>query len=372
MHRKNLHVLARLLMNRDNSMRSLSSPTTPTDSKQAAKAAGLRYSSDQKEGFSRRRYGKGFRYFDTQGHALTEKEHLARIKTLRIPPAWTQVWISPDARSHLQASGRDAKNRKQYLYHERWSSLRNETKFERMAVFAETLPVIRKQVQAHLALPGLPREKVLATLVKLLETTSIRIGNEEYAKTNKSFGLTTLRNRHVYVEKSTLQFRFRGKSGIFHEISLSDRKLARIVKQCQDLPGQDLFQYLDEQKVLHKIDSSDVNQYLHEIAGNDFTAKDFRTWSGTLCAVRLLQEQALQEPAKPSKKGWVALVKQVAARLGNTPSVCRKYYIHPMVLHHYEKETFPWSTDGEQPEISLESLEPHEYTVLRMLKRSAT
>ncbi len=314
--------------------------------KQSAKEAGLRYVSDQSTGFTRRRYGRGFRYFDQQGQALIDKEHLLRIKALRIPPAWTKVWISPHPKGHLQATGRDARDRKQYLYHPAFSSIRNETKFEKMLMFVKSLPLVRKQVEEHLTLKGLPKEKVLATVVRLLETTSIRIGNEAYAKTNRSFGLTTLKNHHVQIDKSTIHFRFRGKSGIFHKIDLADRQLARIVKQCQELPGQDLFQYMDENHELCSIGSSDVNQYLYEVTGNEFTAKDFRTFSGTLCAFQKLkacfqsEEPAVSSRKIPSKKGYSEIVKQVAKQLGNTPSVCRRYYIHPLLEKHYMEKTF--------------------------------
>lgn len=336
----------------------------------AAKAAKLHYISDQKPGFTRKQWGKGFRYFDKNGKPLLEKDHLARIQKLGIPPAWTNVWISPDPNSHLQVSGRDAKFRKQYLYHERWSALRNETKFERMISFAQSLPLIRKQVELHLALPGLPREKVLATIIKLLETTAIRVGNEEYAKTNQSFGLTTLRNQHVKIEQGTLQFRFRGKSGVFHKIELHDRHLARIVKKCQELPGQELFQYISEDQELHRIDSSDVNQYLHQIAGEEFTAKDFRTWTGTLYAAITLH--SLEEGEKPSKRGFSQIVKQVAQRLGNTPSVCRKYYIHPVILKRYEKKEWKMVIEKEATVDLVEGLQKEEQAILQILKSSSS
>lgn len=307
----------------------------PTDPVAVAQAAGLRYVSDEMPGIRRKRAGKSFRYIGLDGKPITNQAELDRIKALGIPPAYQDVWICPDPNGHIQATGRDARGRKQYRYHQRWRETRDEDKYNRMLAFSAALPKIRERVAQDLARPGLPREKVLATVVRLLETTAIRVGNEEYARQNKSFGLTTMRDRHVKIEGSRLHFRFRGKSGKKHTIDLQDKRLARIVKQCQELPGQDLFQYIDEQGQRQDVTSSDVNAYLHEITGQEFTAKDFRTWAGTvLCAVAL-EEIGAFETSKQAKRNIVEAVKAVAERLGNTPAVCRKSYIHPAVLEGY-------------------------------------
>lgn len=268
---------------------------------------------------------------------MRDREQLSRIKALVIPPAWTAVWISPYANSHIQATGRDARGRKQYRYHARWSALRSENKFERLLAFGRALPTLRSRIDEDLRRPGLPREKVLAALVRLLETTLIRIGNEEYARHNESYGLTTLRNDHVEVAGSLVRFHFKGKSGVEHHIDLRDRRLSRIVKTCQELPGQELFEYLDEDGQVRSVDSADVNAYLHAITEEDFTAKDFRTWAGTLCAVLALQGIGFVEGLSETqlKKNLAQAVKLVAKRLGNTPAVCRKYYVHPAVLEAY-------------------------------------
>jgi DNA topoisomerase-1 len=301
----------------------------------AARAVGLRYSSDERPGILRKRKGKGFTYVGPEGRTVKDKRTLTRIKALGIPPAYTDVWITTDPRGHVQATGRDAKGRKQYRYHPRWHETRDETKFERMVDFGQALPIIRERTAADLRRKGLPREKVLAAVVQLLEKTLIRVGNQEYARENKSYGLTTLRDRHVKVGEKRLRFRFRGKSGIEHEITLSDPRLARVVKRCRELPGQELFQYLDEDGQRHTIESDDVNEYLREISGQEFTAKDFRTWAGTvLCSLALREFDACLSEAQ-AKKNVVAAVKRVAERLGNTPAVCRKSYIHPAILDAY-------------------------------------
>jgi DNA topoisomerase-1 len=290
---------------------------------EAAKAAALRYVSDAGPGIRRKRSGTGFSYRAADGSPVRDKATLARIRSLAVPPAWREVWICPTAEGHLQATGRDARGRKQYRYHPRWRLVRDETKYERMQVFGATLPRIRSRLRRDLALPGLPRDKVLATIVRLLETSRIRVGNEEYARNNKSFGLTTLRNRHVEIEGATLRFRFQGKSGKSHTVDVSDRRLARLVERCRDLPGQDLFQYLDDAGEPQPIDSGAVNDYLRSISGQDFTAKDFRTWAGTLLAARLLSEP---------QPGLAEAAAEVARQLGNTPAITRKCYIHPAVL----------------------------------------
>ena len=305
------------------------------DPAQSAKAAGLRYVSDAKPGIQRKRRGEGFRYVDANGKAIRDQETLGRIKSLVIPPAWQDVWICPNPNGHLQSTGRDAKGRKQSRYHPRWREVRDETKYERMMEFGKALPSIRERVQHDLALPGLPRNKVLATIVRLMETTFIRVGNEEYARKNKSYGLTTMRNKHVDVDGSSVRFEFQGKSGVKHAIDLEDRRLAKIIKRCLDLPGYELFQYLDPHGERHSVDSSDVNDYLREISNEHFTAKDFRTWAGSVLACMTLREFEAYNSETQAKKNVLAAIKTVAGRLGNTPSVCRKCYVHPAVLESY-------------------------------------
>ncbi len=313
----------------------MATPDIITDPIQSSRKAGLRYVTDAKPGFTRKKRGKYFQYFDTDGKRIKDEETLRQIKSLVIPPAWTDVWICPVANGHLQATGRDARGRKQSRYHPRWREARDETKYERMKLFGAALPKIREQVERDLALPGLPREKVLATIVRLLETTFIRVGNEEYAKENKSYGLTTLRNMHVDVEGSKVHFKFKGKSGKMHSIDVQNRQLARIVKKCQDVPGYDLFQYIDEEGNSRSVDASDVNDYLRAITDDDFTAKDFRTWAGTVLACALLRQFENCETQTQAKKNVVEAIKNVAERLGNTPSVCRKCYVHPQVIESY-------------------------------------
>jgi DNA topoisomerase-1 len=260
---------------------------------------------------------------------------MRRIRSLVIPPAWTNVWICANPNGHLQATGRDARGRKQSRYHPRWREVRDETKYHRMLLFGNALPAIRNRVEQDLALPGLPRDKVLAAIVRLLETTFIRVGNQEYAKENGSYGLTTLRNKHVSVKGATVTFDFKGKSGREHTIDLHDRRLAAIIKRCHDMPGYELFQYIDPEGNRHSIDASDVNDYLRQITNEDFTAKDFRTWAGTVLACAMLHELEPPETQTQAKKNVVEAIKRVANRLGNTPSVCRKCYVHPAVLESY-------------------------------------
>ncbi len=260
---------------------------------------------------------------------------LARIRSLAIPPAWESVWICSSPNGHLQATGRDAKGRKQNRYHPRWREVRDETKYERMILFGLSLPLIREHVEHDLALSGMPRRRVLATIVRLMETTFMRVGNEAYARENKSYGLTTMRGRHVQVAGSTITFKFKGKSGVKHNINVSDRRLASIIKRCQDIPGYELFQYLDSDGEPHSIDSADVNDYLREISSQDFTAKDFRTWAGTVLACMMLQEFEAFASDREAKKNVVRAIENVASRLGNTPSVCRKCYVHPAVFECY-------------------------------------
>jgi DNA topoisomerase-1 len=324
----------------------------------SARTAGLRYVSDAGPGITRRGSGRSFRYVDAAGAPLREPAHLARIRALAIPPAWTRAWICPHPLGHIQATGRDARGRKQYRYHPRWREIRDEAKYGRMIAFGAALPLIRKKTAHDLALPGMPRSKVIAAIVQLLERTLIRIGNEEYARTNASFGLTTLRERHVTVDGPHLHFHFRGKSGKEHTVDLAHPRLAAIVKRCQELPGQELFHFRDPTGSLHPIESADVNAYLREAAGADFSAKDFRTWHGTLLAVRALC--ALGSKRRPTKRIVIRAVEQVAARLGNTPSVCRKNYIHPAILSRYLRgDLAPDAAgpfDGARGEIALLAL----------------
>ena len=301
----------------------------PPDPSASAEEAGLRYVSDATPGIRRRNRGAGFSYVRADGRVIRDAATLARIRSLAIPPAYTDVWISPDAKGHIQATGRDARGRKQYRYHPKWREVRDETKFGRMLAFSEALPRIRKRVQADLARAGLPREKVLATVVHLLETTQIRVGNDEYARTNDSYGLTTLRDHHVEISGASVHFAFKGKSGKKHAVKLSDRRLARIIRQCQEIPGADLFQYLDDDGQRQTIGSGDVNAYIREISGEPFTAKDFRTWAGTMLACAALVEAGAGETKKESARNVLAAIDRVAAQLNNTRAVCRKYYVHP-------------------------------------------
>jgi DNA topoisomerase I len=301
----------------------------------SAELVGLHYVSDEKPGITRERSGKGFRYRDPQGKIVQDEATLKRITSLAIPPAWTEVWICADPNGHLQATGRDDRKRKQFRYHPRWREIRDETKYARMIVFAKKLPEIRKRVGRDMALPGLRREKVLATVVRLLEISLIRVGNDEYARANDSFGLTTMRDKHVDVNGSKVQFHFRGKSAQWHTVDIRDRRLAQIVKSCQDLPGQELFQFVDETGERRDVRSDDVNAYLREIGGEDFTAKDFRTWAGTVLAAMALREFRKFDTKAQAKKNIVAAIEAVAKRLGNTPAVCRKCYVHPHILDSY-------------------------------------
>jgi DNA topoisomerase I len=341
-----------------------------------AKTAGLRYVSDAQPGIRRRPAQQGFDYLDADGKRVRDEKVLARIRSLAIPPAWADVWICPWENGHIQATGRDAKRRKQYRYHPRWRSVRDESKFHRMLSFGKALPQIRKQVDADLRLPGLPREKALATVVYLLEATMMRVGNEEYARTNKSFGLTTLRDRHVRVDGSEVVFQFRGKSGVQHAIRVDDRRLARIIKRMRDLPGQELFQYVDDDGERRSVDSSDVNEYLRTLTGEDYTAKDFRTWSGTLLAALALQEYETFDSQAQAKSNVLRAIESVAARLGNTPAVCRKCYVHPAVIDAYLEGAMPGAARQQVQEQAqqalvrdVQGLSPEEAAVLALLQR---
>jgi DNA topoisomerase-1 len=300
-----------------------------------AREAGLRYVSDQSPGIRRRRAGRGFAYHDSDGRLVRDRSTLARIRALAIPPAWTEVWICPTPNGHLQAVGRDARGRKQYRYHARWRRRRDGRKFDRIVAFARALPRIRRRCDRDIARRGLPREKVLGAIVRLLELTLIRVGNDEYAKLNRSFGLTTLRDRHAQVSGTTVRFRFRGKSGRQQEATLADRRLATIVKRCQELPGQELFQYVDSGGDVRGVRSEDVNAYLEEIGGEPFTAKDFRTWAGSVLAFRALRAVDPTDPESASKRAVAAAMRQTADGLGNTPPVARRSYVHPAIIEAF-------------------------------------
>jgi DNA topoisomerase-1 len=341
-----------------------------TDPAESEKMAGLRYVTDAQPGIHRRRRGKGFQFIDAEGKAVRDKETLARIKSLVIPPAWSDVWICQNPKGHLQVTGRDARGRKQSRYHPRWREVRDETKYERMTIFGGILPTIRERVEQDLSLPGLPRLKVLATVVRLMEATLIRVGNEEYARENHSYGLTTMRNKHVEVEGSTVSFKFQGKSRVQHAVDLQDRRIAKIIQRCQDIPGYELFQYVDKEGDHHTIDSADVNDYLREVSGQDFTAKDFRTWAGTVLACTVLQEFEAFESQTQAKKNVVQAIKGVAARLGNTPSVCRKSYVHPVVLDTYFSGAMIKNVKQKvEQETAPQALREEEVALLQLLQK---
>jgi DNA topoisomerase I len=360
---------ADLALTRKPSAKRLAAVVSP-DSVESAKAASLRYVTDDTPGISRRKCGAAFEYIDPAGKVIRDPEELQRFKSLAIPPAWREVWICPNRNGHLQATGRDAKGRKQHRYHARWREIRDENKYGRILAFAKALPLIRERVDSDLRLPGLPRDKILATVVRLLETSHIRVGNEEYARQNKSYGLATLRSRHVNVSGSTIRFEFRGKSGVEHALDINDRRLAKIIKRCQDLPGYELFQYIDDDGERRTIDSTDVNEYIRQIAGEEFSTKDFRTWAGTVLAARALQEFETAASDSQSKRNIVQAIESVAKRLGNTKAVCRKCYSHPAVIQSY--------TDGSllralrrriKKEINdSHGLEPEEAAVVRLLR----
>ena len=353
--------------------------TTSCDQKEqadpaiVAKAAGLRYVSDTTPGIRRKRVGKNFSYIGLDGKPIHDREELKRIRSIGIPPAWTHVWICPRPDGHIQATGRDAKGRKQYRYHPHWREVRDETKYSRMIAFGEALPQIRARVARDLTLPGLPHEKVLAAIVWLLDATALRVGNEEYARENGSFGLTTLRRQHVSVSGSKLRFHFRGKSGKEHSVSIENRQLARIVKRCQDLAGQELFQYIDDDGQRYTIESDDVNKYLREISGQDFTAKDFRTWSGTVFAAEALQGLGEFETQTEAKKNVGEAIEVAARHLGNTKAICRKCYVHPQVINAYLNGSL-FSSLGqyqvEKSERDTKDWRPEEARVLEFLKES--
>ncbi|WP_298966495.1 DNA topoisomerase IB [uncultured Methylobacterium sp.] len=342
------------------------------ETREAARAVGLRYVSDEEPGYRRKRSGRGFRYLDAEGRTLRDAAELDRIRALAVPPAYTDVWICRHANGHIQATGRDDRGRKQYRYHPDFRQARDSTKFQHMMSFAQVLPSLRATIAEHMGRRGLPREKVLATVVHLLETTLIRVGNDDYARTNKSYGLTTLRDPHVRIEGRELTFRFKGKSGKTWNLSVNDRRVARIVKACQDLPGQELFQYIDEDGTQRDVTSADVNAYLREISGRDITAKDFRTWSGTVLAAMALQEfEAFDSDAK-AKRNVKQAIERVAERLGNTPTICRKCYVHPEILTCYlEGGLLEQVRDTVRTELreGIAELRPEESAVLALLER---
>jgi DNA topoisomerase I len=342
----------------------------PSDPAPAARAAGLRYVSDSQPGITRRRAGNAFSYRAPDGQIITDRAELARIRALAIPPAWTDVWISPRPDGHLQATGRDARGRKQYRYHPDWRAVRDSAKFDRMLAFARALPAIRARLAEDQARRGLPREKVLATVVHLLEITLGRVGNQEYVRANRSYGLTTLRDRHVAFEGARLTIEYRGKGGKLHRVSLRDRRLARIVRSCQELPGQHLFQYLDEEGARQPIDSADVNAYLQEIAGEPFTAKDFRTWAATVLASRALAALEVFETKAAAKQNLNRAIEQVAAELRNTPTICRRSYVHPEVVAAYLDGTLAELLQAETAsEEVLAGLREEEAAALVLLER---
>jgi DNA topoisomerase-1 len=345
----------------DPGVKPLPLPADARDTREAARVVGLSYVTDQQPGIHRVGAPGHFRYRGPDGKSIKDTETLARIKALAIPPAWTEVWIAPDADAHLQATGRDAKGRKQYRYHADFAQIRDAVKYAHLVEFAQALPALRRRLKRDLAQPGLPRERILAAIVTLLEQTLIRVGNEDYARTNQSFGLTTLRNKHVKVKGTEVRFLFKGKSGKQWSLSLRDRRVAKIVRSCQELPGQHLFEYRDEEGAVHPISSSDVNSYLKEITGRDITAKDFRTWTGTVKAAMGFRAQ--QGPF--TKKAVRGVIAAVAEELGNTVAVCRKCYIHPGVLAGFEAGTLKLRL----PARGRDGLTAEELAVLHYLRR---
>jgi DNA topoisomerase I len=340
------------------------------DPQTAAEEAGLRYVTDAMRGFRRRRAGKGFSYIGPDGDRISDPDQIAWFNRLAIPPAWTDVWISPNKEGHIQATGRDARGRKQYRYHPRWRSVRDEAKYGRLVEFARKLPHIRHRTERDLRRRGLPREKVLALVVRLLEETLIRVGNDEYARENRSFGLSTLRDRHVTVRGAEVKFSFRGKGGKEHEVEFRDRRLARLVRACQEIPGQELFQYYDADGRRTDVTSGDVNDYLREISGEEFTAKDFRTWAGTVAAAMALQEFLEIDDEAGRKKAIVSAIERVARQLGNTPAVCRACYVHPEVLDRYLDGTMvdALSRQATGAGRGAHALRPEEAAVLGLLQ----
>ena len=348
-----------------------SNPAMPT-AKKIARESGLRYVNDDTPGISRRRDHGDFIYTDGDGKIIHDNALLARIKALAVPPAWEDVWICPWPNGHIQATGRDARERKQYRYHARWRIVRDEVKYQRMISFAQVLPQIRKCLEHDLKRPGMSKQKILATVIYLLQATLMRVGNDEYARSNQSFGMTTLRNRHVKVDGADIKFHFRGKSGVQHTIKLHDPYMVRIVRKLLDLPGQDLFQYVDQAGETHTIGSGDVNDYLHEITGEDYTAKDFRTWAGTVLAALALNEFKQFDSQAQAKKNVVQAIEHVAMKLGNTPTICRKCYVHPDVISSYLDGVTAGTLKQQVHDNlvhDLHALSPEEAAVLALLQQ---
>jgi len=344
----------------------------PSDCDAQARAQGLRYVSDARPGFTRKRYGKSFHFFDLKGERIRDDKVIQRIRKLAIPPAYTNVWICPHANGHLQATGLDARGRKQYRYHPEWRTLREASKFSHILAFGDFLPKLRAVTAQHMAQRTLSRDRVLATVVTLLEKTLIRIGNDEYAKSNKSYGLTTLRHKHVDVSGHTIRFRFKGKSGKEWNLKLTDRRIARVVRACADIDGQELFKYIDDNGNVRDITSGDVNAYLQSVTGEAFTAKDFRTWTGTVLAAMALQDYADFDTQAQAKKNVVAAIERVSKRLGNTPTVCRKSYIHPQIIDAYMDGSLLAQISGEidaSIKAQYDQLTPEEILVLAFLKQ---
>lgn len=335
-----------------------------------AKLVGLRYVRADSLQIVRRKVGRGFSYLDAKGDRITDDNELQRLKDLTIPPALSDVFMCHLPNGHLQATGKDAKGRKQYFYHPEWRKVRARNKFNRMLLFGTSLPLIRETTDRHLRKRGLPREKVLATVVQLLETTLIRVGNQQYAKKNRSFGLTTLRDRHVDITGTKVQFEFRGKSGVDHQIELRDRRLANVIKKCQEIPGYEIFKYYDAEGDRHFVDSGDVNEYLQQITGQEFTAKDFRTWAGTLLAAIELDELGQFDSEKQAKKNITSAIKQVAKQLGNRPATCRKYYVHPAILEAYEDGLLLNLMSDTNIESADNDLNPEERVVIKIIEQA--
>lgn len=346
------------------------STSTQVEPAVSAKAVGLRYVSDELPGIARQKSGKSFRYRDAKGKTVRDKATLQRIRSLVIPPAWTDVWICPYENGHLQATGRDAKGRKQHRYHPLWREVRDATKYDRMIEFGDVLPGLRRKVARDIRKHGLSREKVLATIIRLMDLTFIRVGNDEYAKQNNSYGLTTMQDKHAKIRGGRVQFSFKGKSGKYHSIEVADRRLAKIVKSCQDIPGQELFQWIDDEGQRHDITSGDVNDYLRETSAADFTAKDFRTWAGTVLALGALQKLKEFQTQKQAKRNLKQAVEAVAEKLGNTPTVCRKCYIHPFVLDGYVNKKLSAMQNGavSNSVVPQSSLRADEQALLKFLR----
>ena len=337
--------------------------------KESAKVAGLVYVRADSLQITRKKVGRGFSYIDANGDRISDAQELERLKSLTIPPALTDVWLCHLPNGHLQGTGRDEKKRKQYFYHAQWRKIRSQHKFNRMLLFGACLPKIRETTAKHLRQKTLTREKVLAAVVQLLENTLIRVGNDQYAKKNSSFGLTTLRDRHVDISGSKVRFEFRGKSGVDHEIELQDRRLAKVIQQCREIPGYEIFKYYDESGDRHFIDSGDVNNYLQQITQQDFTAKDFRTWAGTLLAAIELSNLGEFDSEQQAQKNIVQAIKNVACQLGNRPATCRKYYIHPAILEAYQSKAL-LQLMSQQPDITVPQLNLEETVILNIIKQA--